>query len=159
MKQVPATVLIDIWTNLYSKRLKSGQKVFLLLQNFLFATKSDSDEISTCSQEPLKGLISFSLASQSWHVPAYDNYVFKPRLLFLIFSSFYTENYFSSQQDSNSDHQSRRRGCWPLDHHHRRPTLVRGYIFTMVLCYLHSNKKEASIIYAAMSRSDYFITG
>ena len=35
---------------------------------------------------------------------------------FCLFLSFCTEN-FSSQQDSNSDHRSRRRGRWPLDHH------------------------------------------
>ena len=40
------------------------------------------------------------------------------------FSSFRTENYFSSQQDSNSDRRSRRRERWPLDHH-----LAQRYFF------------------------------
>ena len=36
----------------------------------------------------------------------------QPRPLFPLFSS------YSHQQDSNSDRWSRRRGRWPLDHHH-----------------------------------------
>ena len=46
----------------------------------------------------------------------------QPRPLFLLFSSFRKEN-FSSHLDSNSDCQSRRRECWPLDHHHGRRIL------------------------------------
>ena len=40
----------------------------------------------------------------------------QPRPPFWLVLSFRAEN-LSSQQDWNSDHQSRRHKCWPLDHH------------------------------------------
>ena len=52
----------------------------------------------------------------------------QPRPHYHLFSPFRTENYFSRQQDSNSDRWSRRRGSWPLDFYHHSPSQKHFYI-------------------------------
>ena len=44
--------------------------------------------------------------------------------LILFFSKKNFKKYCRLQQDSNSDRQSRRRACWPLDHNHVRIRII-----------------------------------
>ena len=60
---------------------------------------------------------------EAFFMPIYSRFVFKGTTpaSFAYFNSFQITFYkidFTHQWDMNSDHWSRRRACWPLDHHH-----------------------------------------